>query len=426
MTPEQFDLATPCSEWDVGQVLNHLVSTCLLGAGLLGDEVPPVDVAPGQLPSVDLVGDDPAGAYVAGTEALLAAGVDEAWARPHQTPFGEMPGPRLAGFTTLDILVHGWDLAKATGQDPTLDPGLAEDVLGFARQALTEQMRGQRIGPEIAVDAAASPTERLVAFLGRTTVTTDAVLRALAEPQRRRILELVRDGELPAGRIAEHFDITPQAVSQHLRVLKDAGVLRERRDGTAPAVRDPAGSDRGARSFLDELWPESLSRLKEMVEGDRRGERRLPSSRPVRIEASSGCRIPVPHTTRTLTCRWTGEWAELRPVPDGALRADVNGIPIPGRVHVVELPHRIAFTWGAAGKRRPLPGIHDRRDQSSLRRDGATPTSSSSWCTVNLPPEARPDHGVGGGTSSIASFSRPADAYPGPDPWAQRRALVIP
>ena len=78
-----------------------------------------------------------------------------------------MPGAALGGFTTLDIVVHGWDLAKATGQDVTLDPTLAEEVLGFARQAVTEQMRGARIGPEIAVDPAASPTDRLVAFLGR-------------------------------------------------------------------------------------------------------------------------------------------------------------------------------------------------------------------------------------------------------------------
>jgi DNA-binding transcriptional ArsR family regulator len=101
-------------------------------------------------------------------------------------------------------------------------------------------------------------------------VTTDAVLRALAEPQRRRILELVRDGELTAGRIAEQFEITPQAVSRHLRVLKDAEVLRERRDGTRRlyAIRPEAIAS--VREFLDDLWPDSLSRLEETVEADRR------------------------------------------------------------------------------------------------------------------------------------------------------------
>jgi DNA-binding transcriptional ArsR family regulator len=99
-------------------------------------------------------------------------------------------------------------------------------------------------------------------------VSPDAALRALAEPQRRRILELVGEGELPAGEIAEQFAITPQAMSQHLRVLKDAGLLRERREGTRRlyAVRPEAIAS--LRAYLDELWPASLDRLRETVEGD--------------------------------------------------------------------------------------------------------------------------------------------------------------
>jgi DNA-binding transcriptional ArsR family regulator len=100
-------------------------------------------------------------------------------------------------------------------------------------------------------------------------VNTDAVLRALAEPQRRHILTLVRDGELAAGAIADHFDITPQAVSQHLRVLKDAGLISERRHGTRRlyALRPEAIGP--VRAFLDELWPSSLQRLKQTVENDK-------------------------------------------------------------------------------------------------------------------------------------------------------------
>jgi DNA-binding transcriptional ArsR family regulator len=105
-------------------------------------------------------------------------------------------------------------------------------------------------------------------------VNTDAVLRALAEPQRRRILALVRDGELPAGEIADHFDITHQAVSQHLRVLKDAGVLRERREGTRRLYAIRPEAIESVKSFLEELWPSSLARLKDAVEGDRRARRR--------------------------------------------------------------------------------------------------------------------------------------------------------
>ena len=100
-------------------------------------------------------------------------------------------------------------------------------------------------------------------------MSTDAVLRALAEPQRRRILAVVRDRELPAGEIAEHFDITHQAVSQHLRVLKDAGLMQERRDGTRRLYAIRPEAIEPVRAFLDELWPASLQRLKRTVETDK-------------------------------------------------------------------------------------------------------------------------------------------------------------
>jgi DNA-binding transcriptional ArsR family regulator len=100
-------------------------------------------------------------------------------------------------------------------------------------------------------------------------VSTDAVLRALAEPRRRHILTLVRDGELPAGAIAEHFDITPQAVSQHLRTLKDAGLISERREGTRRLYSLRPEAIGPVRAFLDDLWPASLQRLKRTVEHDK-------------------------------------------------------------------------------------------------------------------------------------------------------------
>jgi DNA-binding transcriptional ArsR family regulator len=104
-------------------------------------------------------------------------------------------------------------------------------------------------------------------------VTADAVLRALAEPHRRRILTLVADGEVAAGEIAQHFDITHQAVSQHLRVLRDAGLLNERRDGTRRLYAIRPEAIESVRAYLDELWPASLDRLRATVEGDR-GRRR--------------------------------------------------------------------------------------------------------------------------------------------------------
>ena len=168
VTPGDYGRATPCAEWDVRDLLNHLVSTLSLGQALLADAPPAAGLAPGQLPDADLVGNDPATAYRLGVEGLLGAAGGDALDRVHPTPLGDMPGAVLGGVTTLDILVHGWDLAKATGQPASLEPELAESVLAFAREAFAGMPREPRIGPEVPVPAGAPATDRLVAFLGRT------------------------------------------------------------------------------------------------------------------------------------------------------------------------------------------------------------------------------------------------------------------
>jgi DNA-binding transcriptional ArsR family regulator len=94
----------------------------------------------------------------------------------------------------------------------------------------------------------------------------DAVLRALADPHRREILRLVQYAELPAGQIATHFDLTQQAISQHLTVLKRAGLLAERREGTRRLYLLRTESLQPLRSLLDEFWPDALARLKQSVE----------------------------------------------------------------------------------------------------------------------------------------------------------------
>jgi DNA-binding transcriptional ArsR family regulator len=95
---------------------------------------------------------------------------------------------------------------------------------------------------------------------------TDAVLRALADPNRRDIIRLIHDTELPAGQIAAHFTLTQQAVSQHLAVLKKAGLLDERREGTRRLYRFHSDALTPVRELLDEFWPDALQRLKRVVE----------------------------------------------------------------------------------------------------------------------------------------------------------------
>jgi DNA-binding transcriptional ArsR family regulator len=94
----------------------------------------------------------------------------------------------------------------------------------------------------------------------------DGALRALAEPNRRAILELVRDEPRPVGEIAAHFSITPQAVSQHLRVLKEAGLVTERREGTRRLYRlDPDGLGE-LRNYFDRFWDAALADFKAAAE----------------------------------------------------------------------------------------------------------------------------------------------------------------
>jgi len=101
----------------------------------------------------------------------------------------------------------------------------------------------------------------------------EAALKAIAEPTRRRILTLVRDEELTAGEIASHFDVSRPAVSQHLTVLKEAGLVHERRNGTRRLyiVRPEGLAD--VKAYLEGFWDEKLEALKREAEREERKKR---------------------------------------------------------------------------------------------------------------------------------------------------------
>jgi DNA-binding transcriptional ArsR family regulator len=98
----------------------------------------------------------------------------------------------------------------------------------------------------------------------------ETALKAIAEPHRRQILRLVWDAELSAGEIAAHFEVTRPAVSQHLNVLKEAGLVDERRDGTRRFYRARSEGLAELKAFLEEFWGERLDVLRQEAEREER------------------------------------------------------------------------------------------------------------------------------------------------------------
>lgn len=99
----------------------------------------------------------------------------------------------------------------------------------------------------------------------------DTALKAIAEPRRREILRLVWSHELPATEIADQFpDVTRSAVSQHLGVLRSAGLVSERRDGTRRLYRAEHDEMDKLRRFLDDYWTTGLERLRDAAEAAQR------------------------------------------------------------------------------------------------------------------------------------------------------------
>lgn len=161
LRPDHMDKPTPCTDWDVRTLASHIVGGNWMFAAAARGEQPSAE------PGTDPLGDDPLAAY----DASAAAG-RAAWAEPGATekmvslPVGEMPGQMALSIAVLDTLVHGWDLATATGQDPSIDADLATPALETAR-AITAGGRGDHFGPEVAIADDAAPYQRLVAYLGR-------------------------------------------------------------------------------------------------------------------------------------------------------------------------------------------------------------------------------------------------------------------
>ncbi|MFE7315959.1 TIGR03086 family metal-binding protein [Streptomyces sp. NPDC057555] len=158
--PDQFGLPTPCGDWDVRALLNHLVWENLLWAGL-ADGTPRSDV------TADHLGQDPVAAFRAAAGSALAA-----FRRPGMLDrrYGPAPGRRLVEQLVIEMLVHGWDLATALGRPRDLVPDLAGSALPVVREIYDGLPRtpGGSFGPSRPVPHDAPALDRLAGHLGRT------------------------------------------------------------------------------------------------------------------------------------------------------------------------------------------------------------------------------------------------------------------
>ncbi len=165
VTADQLDLDTPCKDWKVRNLIDHMVGGQLWACnGVQGTTM--TDTGEG---SAD--GDFVALFDQAATANLAAFDEDGALARTVNPGFGDMPAAALMGLSTMDTFAHSWDLARATGQDSDLAPELASALLEQSRSTVPDAYRseeGSIFGPEQAAPDGASAADQLAAFLGRT------------------------------------------------------------------------------------------------------------------------------------------------------------------------------------------------------------------------------------------------------------------
>jgi uncharacterized protein (TIGR03086 family) len=159
---EQLGDPTPCSDWRVRDVINHLVTGNLLFAAIVAD-------APRPDRSADHLGDDPLAAFRDSVSQLSGTfAKHDVLSGTFATPVGEGPGALLVQMRLSELVVHGWDIAKATGQSTDFDPDLvAAARAGYEHAPVLPRGEGKPFRDEKAAPAGATDADRLAAFLGR-------------------------------------------------------------------------------------------------------------------------------------------------------------------------------------------------------------------------------------------------------------------
>lgn len=154
--PDQLDNPTPCGGFTVSGVLEHMISGATTFTAAFGGDPGPVDPA------------DVRASFAPALTALASAiGAPGALERTVPAPFGEVAGETFARFVVLDGLVHGWDLAIATGQGYHPSPVLVAEAQAFAETALADLRDGDTFAAATQAPLSATAIERLAAFTGR-------------------------------------------------------------------------------------------------------------------------------------------------------------------------------------------------------------------------------------------------------------------
>lgn len=158
---DQWAAPTPCAEWTVRDLVNHLVGVNLAFVARLRDQDPPERGA-------DHLGENPSAAY-RDSSAAVQAGFEQPGAleRTYRGPLGTVSGAEWLHVRITDLLAHGWDLAQATDQPADLPADLAEQVLARSQVMMATMARGDRFAPAQPVADDAPAIDRLAAFLGR-------------------------------------------------------------------------------------------------------------------------------------------------------------------------------------------------------------------------------------------------------------------
>ena len=164
--PADLGRRTPCAEWTLRDLLNHVIGGAEMFADAFGGA--PVRDISGRLP--DVVGDDPMAAFGRAAERFGEATQQPgAMQRTIELPFGPMTGRTFLRFVAFDLIVHTWDITSVTGGTvPDLPDDVLLDVEAFAHAVLDPVPRDDLLcAPAVPIDAGAAPLTRLIAFSGR-------------------------------------------------------------------------------------------------------------------------------------------------------------------------------------------------------------------------------------------------------------------